>query len=522
MIVDNLILTVVTFLPTLGALLLLAVPPGNRQGIKLTALVTSIVTFIASLYLWFNFEPGTAAMQFEARETWIGALGISYHVGIDGISLLLILLTTLLTAIAILSAWNSVEDRLRGFMISILILETGMLGVFVSLDLFLFYIFWEVMLIPMYFLIGIWGGIRRIYAAIKFVLFTMFGSLLMLVAIVALVILNHQATGSYSFDLTSYYDLALTPSVQMWLFAAFALAFLIKVPIFPFHTWLPDAHVQAPTAGSVILAGVLLKMGTYGFLRYCIPMFPNAFEAFIPTIAVLALIGIIYGALVAMVQKDVKSLVAFSSVAHMGFVMIGMVAMNQQGLEGSILQMLNHGISTGALFLIVGMIYERRHTRMISDFGGIFKVMPAYATIFMIITLSSIGLPGTNGFVGEFLILLGTFKMNITYAVIATFGIVLAAAYMLWMFQRVVWGKVENPENHNLKDMSTREWVVVAPLVLLVFWIGIYPKPFFKAMEPSVLNLMDEAKAKKIKISQQYELSEKAAWVTTPETEGSY
>ncbi len=419
-------------------------------------------------------------MQFAVRTPWIPGLGISYHLGVDGISVLLILLTTILTPIAVLSSWNSVEHRLKGFMISLLVLETGMLGVFVSLDLFLFYLFWEVMLIPMYFLIGIWGGINRIYAAIKFVLFTMFGSLLMLVAIVALVILNYQATGLYSFELAQYYNLAISPTAQSWLFAAFALAFLIKVPIFPFHTWLPDAHVQAPTAGSVILAGVLLKMGTYGFLRYCIPMFPNAFDSYVPIIAVLSLIGIIYGALVAMVQKDVKSLVAFSSVAHMGFVMIGMVALNDQGVQGSVLQMLNHGISTGALFLIVGMIYERRHTRMIEDFGGIFKVMPIYATFFMIVTLSSIGLPGTNGFVGEFLILIGTFKFNVTYAVIATFGIVLAAAYMLWMFQRVVWGKLENPANEKLVDINVREWVVLTPLVILIFWIGLYPKTFLE------------------------------------------
>lgn len=417
---DELILTIVTFFPTLGALILMLVPSSRRREIKWVALGTSVLNFIFSLHLWFQFTPNSAAMQFVVKKSWIAPLGINYHLGVDGISVPLILLTTLLSAIAILSAWNAVHDRLRGFMISLLILETGMIGVFVSLDLFLFYVFWEMMLVPMYFLIGVWGGINRIYAAIKFVLFTMFGSLLMLVAIVALVILNYQATGAYSFDLTSYYNLDLAPSTQVWLFVAFALAFLIKVPVFPFHTWLPDAHVQAPTAGSVILAGVLLKMGTYGFLRYCIPMFPNAFDTYIPTIAVLALIGIIYGAMVAMVQKDVKSLVAFSSVAHMGFVMLGMVAMNLQGLQGSILQMLNHGISTGALFLIVGMIYERRHTRMIADFGGLFKSMPVFATFFMIVTLSSIGLPGTNGFVGEFLILLGAFKMNITYAVIAT------------------------------------------------------------------------------------------------------
>ncbi|MCX6830813.1 MAG: NADH-quinone oxidoreductase subunit M, partial [candidate division Zixibacteria bacterium] len=342
------ILTIVTFLPTVGALILLFLREEMKQAIKVTAFVTALITFLISTYLYFNFQPDTAAMQFVINKPWIRALGVNYHLGVDGISLFLVLLTTLLTAISILSSWTSVGDRVKGFMVSLLILETGMLGVFVSLDLFLFYIFWEVMLIPMYFLIGIWGGINRIYAAIKFVLFTMFGSLLMLVAIVALYVIRYKATGIWSFDLLSYYDLRIPLGAQNWLFIAFALAFLIKVPMFPFHTWLPDAHVQAPTAGSVILAGVLLKMGTYGFLRYCIPMFPNAFDTFMPLLAVLALIGIIYGALVAMVQKDVKSLVAFSSVAHMGFVMIGMFALNMIGLQGSILQMLNHGISTGA------------------------------------------------------------------------------------------------------------------------------------------------------------------------------
>ncbi len=499
---DQYILTIVTFLPLAGAILLTLFKEQAAGAIRSTAFFVALVNFVISLYLYFNFDPSTAAMQFEVNQSWIPALGVSYHIGIDGISLFLILLTTLLSAIAILSAFTAVSDRVKGFMISLLILETGMIGVFVSLDLFVFYVFWEVMLIPMYFLIGIWGGVNRIYAAIKFVLFTMFGSLLMLVAIVALLLINHQATGIYTFDLSAYYNLNLPISVQFWLFLAFGLAFIIKVPMFPFHTWLPDAHVQAPTAGSVILAGVLLKMGTYGFLRYCLPMFPNAFETFTPILAVLALIGIIYGALVAMVQKDVKSLVAFSSVAHMGFVMLGMLALNIQGLQGSLLQMLNHGISTGALFLLVGMIYERRHTRMIKDFGGIFTVMPIFATFFMVVMLSSIGLPGTNGFTGEFLILLGTFKMNTTYAVIATSGVIFAACYMLWMYQRVMFGKCDNPENQKLKDINWRERLVLVPLVVLIFWIGLYPSTFLKPMEPSLNNLIEQVQQKKELISQ--------------------
>jgi NADH-quinone oxidoreductase subunit M len=403
----------------------------------------------------------------------------------------LIMLTTILTVLCVLSSWNSVERNVKGYYISMLLLTTGMIGVFCALDLFLFYVFWEVMLIPMYFIIGIWGGPNRVYAAIKFVLFTMFGSLLMLVAILYLYFAQHGFSGEYSFDLLKIMQMPIAYNVQLWLFGAFALAFAIKVPLFPFHTWLPDAHVQAPTAGSVILAGVLLKMGTYGFVRFCLPLFPEATIAYLPYISVLAIIAIIYGALVAMVQRDVKSLVAFSSVSHMGFVMLGMFALNMQGLQGSVIQMLNHGISTGALFLIVGMIYERRHTRMIDDFGGLAKVMPRFAAFFMIITLSSIGLPFTNGFVGEFLILLGTFKSHPTYAIIAATGVILAACYMLWMYQRVIFGKVTKPENERLKDLSVREKVILTPLVVLVFWIGIYPKPFLDRVEPAVRQILE-------------------------------
>ncbi len=486
---ENIILTLI-FFPTLGALLLLIIPGDRKDSIKGITLIISFVTMILSFWLYAMFETHGLGMQMEVNIPWIESMGVGYHLGIDGISLLLIVLTTVLTLLAVLASWHSIHHNLKGYYFSILILMTGMIGVFCSLDLFLFYVFWEVMLIPMYFIIGIWGGVRRVYAAIKFVLFTMFGSLLMLVGILYLLYQYQAFSGEYTFDILKLYHTPLTFIEQMWLFAAFALAFAIKVPLFPFHTWLPDAHVEAPTAGSVILAGVLLKMGTYGFLRICFPMFPDATITFLPYISVLALIAIIYGALVAMVQKDVKSLVAFSSVSHMGFIMLGMFALNIQGLQGSVLQMLNHGISTGALFLMVGMIYERRHTRLISEFGGLAKVMPLFSTLFLIVTLSSIGLPLTNGFVGEFLILLGLFDANKVYAIIASSGVVLSACYMLWMFQRVVFGKITNPENEKLVDLTLREKLVMFPLIILIFWIGIYPKPFLEKIEPAANMVM--------------------------------
>lgn len=492
------ILTLVTFFPIVGAVLIALVPAGRADTIKGTALLVSFVTMLVSFALYALFDPVASGMQFEVNVPWVSALGISYHMGIDGIALLLILLTTILTVICVLASWNSVSHGLKGFYASLLILTSGMIGVFCALDLVLFYIFWEVMLIPMYFLIGLWGGPQRVYAAFKFVLFTMFGSLLMLVAILYLYFAHAQWSGIYSFDLLQISHLPIPYQHQLWLFGAFALAFAIKVPLFPLHTWLPDAHVQAPTVGSVILAGVLLKMGTYGFLRYCFPLFPQATLAYLPYISVLAVIAIIYGALVAMVQRDVKSLVAFSSVSHMGFVMLGMFAFNTQGMQGAVIQMINHGISTGALFLIVGMLYERRHTRMIEDFGGLSKVMPVYATFFMIVTLSSIGLPLTNGFVGEFLILLGAWKANPWYAVPAATGVILAACYMLWMFQRVMFGKLTNPENEKLRDLSVRERVVLIPLVVLIFWIGIYPKPFLDRIEPAVKQIIEHVQPERI------------------------
>jgi len=484
------ILTLLTFFPLLGAAALALMPAASRDRIKSVALLIAIGTMLISFALYAMFDPIASGMQFEINVPWVKSFGIQYHVGIDGISLLLIVLTTVLTVLAILSSWNSITEGVKGYYISLLLLTTGMLGVFVALDLFLFYVFWEVMLIPMYFIIGVWGGPRRVYAAIKFVLFTMFGSLLMLVAILYIVFAYQAWAGEYSFDILKLMQMPLGYHEQLWLFAAFALAFAIKVPLFPFHTWLPDAHVQAPTAGSVILAGVLLKMGTYGFVRICLPMFPEGTYAFLPYICILSLIAIVYGALVAMVQKDVKSLVAFSSVSHMGFVMLGMFALNVQGLEGSIMQMINHGVSTGALFLLVGMIYERRHTRLIEDFGGIAKVMPVFAAVFMIVTLSSIGLPLTNGFIGEFLIMAGAFKANLWYGVVAVTGVILSACYMLWMYQRVMYGKVTKPENEKLKDINWRERIILIPLVLLIFWIGVYPKPFFDRIEPAVRQVL--------------------------------
>ncbi len=491
------ILTVVTFLPIIGAIIILFIDKENTPALRVVALVFSMIEFIFSLPLFFLFNNGTHEMQFQEVLPWIESYGISYHLGIDGISLLLVLLTTFLTVLCVLSAFSAIQERVKEFMISFLLLETGMVGALVALDLVLFYIFWEVMLVPMYLLIGVWGDPkRRVYAAIKFFLYTMAGSVLMLIAILALYFIHGNATGNYTFDLLELYKFGVPVGLQYWLFAAFALAFAIKVPMFPFHTWLPDAHTEAPTAGSVILAGVLLKMGTYGFIRFAIPLFPNAAMKFLPLISILALIGIIYGALVSMMQDDLKRLVAFSSVSHLGYVMLGMFAFNMQGVQGSVYQMLNHGISTGALFLIVGIIYERRHTRMIADFGGLSKVMPIYAAIFMIVTLSSIGLPGTNGFVGEFLILLGAFKAKTIYGVLGATGVVLGAAYMLWMFQRVMFGEIKNPENLKLRDLNIREIAYMVPMVIMIFLMGIYPKIFFQKMDVTVEHFLRDLKSK--------------------------
>jgi NADH-quinone oxidoreductase subunit M len=486
-------LNLVVFLPLIAAVLLAFVPKDQHGLIKWGAFGAAFVTFLASLGLLAEFKvERNEEFQLLTAVPWIPQFGVQYKVGVDGISLVLVLLTTLLSAIAILSSFESVRERIREYYVFLLVLETGMLGVFVSLDLVLFYVFWEAMLIPMYFLIGIWGGPRRAYATIKFVLYTLVGSLLMLVAIIWLFAASGQGGQEATFDLVRLTDplgpvaqsTALDVKARLWLFLAFAAAFAIKVPMWPFHTWLPDAHVEAPTAGSVILAGVLLKMGTYGFLRFCIPLFPDMALQTAPWFLALSVIGIIYGALVAYVQQDVKRLVAYSSVSHLGFCVLGLFAFTREGVTGSVLQMVNHGLSTGALFLLIGMIYERRHTREISEFGGLWKAIPIFGFFLLISMLSSVGLPGLNGFVGEFLILLGTWgppgspPTNQWAAVLGATGVILGAVYLLWMFQRMMQGPLDNPENKKLQDLGFREVMTLLPLVVLMVWIGVKPTSF--------------------------------------------
>jgi NADH-quinone oxidoreductase subunit M len=488
------LLTVIVLLPIAGVFAIALVGDRNEALIQKMALGVSLLVFAATLLVWWRFDSSSADFQFLERHAWIPAFGIDYSVGIDGISLFLIVLTGFLTPLALLSSWESVHDRVKAFCMCLLALESAMLGVFVSLDLFLFYVFWDAMLIPMYFLIGIWGYDRRVYAALKFILYTMTGSVLMLIAIVALAYYHNDVAGAPSFDLLKLYALQVPEWLQFWGFLAFAIAFAIKVPLFPFHTWLPDAHVQAPTAGSVILAGVLLKMGTYGFVRFAFPLFPDAALYFAPYIAVAAVVGIIYGALVAMVQPDLKKLVAYSSVSHLGFVALGIAAMNVQGVQGAVYQMLNHGVSTGALFLVVGMLSDRRHTRLISEFGGLKRVLPRLSAAFLIVTLASIGLPGLNGFVGELLILLGAFRWNPRFAAVAACGVLLSAVYMLWMFQRVNYGPVTHEENEHLPDLSVRERCTLWPAVVMTIVMGVAPMWFLKPMEPSVVRLVDQVR----------------------------
>jgi len=493
------ILTYILFSPLIGILLLFFVNKEKKSLIKYIGIATSLVTFALSLVVYVGFDSANTHMQFVEQYPWIAGLDISYYIGVDGLSLLLIVLTTFLTPISLIASWESITDRLKEYVAFMLLLEVGMIGVFVAIDLFLFYVFWEAMLIPMYFIIGIWGGKERIYAAVKFFIYTMAGSLLMLIAILWL---GYYAStlpdGYFTTNLQKLYQIApsIPMNIQLWMFAAFALSFAIKVPLFPLHTWLPDAHVQAPTAGSVILAGVLLKMGTYGLLRFCLPLFPQASFAFTPLMAILSVIGIVYGALVAMVQTDVKKLVAYSSVSHLGFVVLGIFSMTEEGIQGAIIQMINHGLSTGALFLLVGMIYDRRHTREIAQFGGLAKVMPVFTTIFMIVTFSSIGLPGLNGFVGEFLILLGSFNSaflgTYTYTVIAATGVIFSAVYMLWMCQRVFFGKITHDENKSLTDLNKREIGLLIPVLLFIVWIGVYPSTFLKSSAASTKQVVTQ------------------------------
>jgi NADH-quinone oxidoreductase subunit M len=480
-------------------LLLIPNRDGSRDGlIRTAAFAVSMVAFAITLLLWAGFDSSASApaFQFVERSSWIPQFGIEYYVGIDGLSLMLLVLTGFLTPVSLLSSWQSVKKKVKEFSIFMLLLEASMIGVFCALDIFLFYIFWDFVLIPMYFLIGIWGYDQRVYAAIKFILYTMAGSVLMLVAIIGLSWVHQSVTGDYSFDLLRLYELSIPPETQRWFFLAFTLAFIIKVPLFPFHTWLPDAHVQAPTPGSVILAGVMLKMGGYGLIRLAFPLFPEAALYYAPLLAALAVVAIVYGALVAMVQPDMKKLVAYSSVSHMGFVILGIAAANLQGIQGASYQMLAHGVSTGALFCIVGMLSDRRHTRLISEFGGLKTAVPRLTAVMLIITLSSIGLPGMNGFIGEFLIMLGAFKWDPRFVVVAALGVILSAVYMLWMFQRVFNGKITNDHNKALPDLSFREWAIVGPLAAAAIAMGVVPNVFLKPMEPAVQRIVDRVQSR--------------------------
>jgi NADH-quinone oxidoreductase subunit M len=487
---DQHLLSWIIFLPVVGVVALMVVPRLSNAASRGIAMIVLLADFVLSLRLLQGFE-AVAGMQFVERVDWLPAYGISYWLGVDGISLWLVLLTTFLGPIIVLSTYSAVVERVREFMIFFLLLQTAMLGTFCAQDLVLFYVFWEAVLLPMALMIGIWGGQRRIYASVKFVLYTMVGSVLMLAGVLYL----YGQAGSFSIE--AIRQLTLSATEQAWLFAAFTLAFAIKVPVFPLHTWLPDAHVEAPTAGSVVLAGVMLKMGTYGLIRFSIPLFPLAVERFAPVLAILAVIGIIYGALVAMVQKDVKKLVAYSSVSHLGFVVLGLFAMTAESVAGAIYVMLAHGLSTGALFLLVGVIYERRHTRMISDFGGLAHVLPLFTVCFMIATLASVGLPGMSGFIGEFLVLLGAFNsMSLEsaqiFAALGATGVIFGAVYMLWMVQRVFFGPVTHEENKGLKDMNLREMMVMIPLIILMFWMGVYPKPWLSRMEPAIEQMLQQ------------------------------
>ncbi len=486
------LLSIVLCTPLVGLLVLLVIPSENRSLLRIWANVAAFAGFLVSLPLVFRFNSSASGFQFVERADWIPSLGVHYAIGIDGISLLLVMLSTVIGLIAVLCSWVSVETRVKGYYAMFLLLQVGIIGVFVSLDAFLFYVFWELVLIPMYFIIGLWGGPRRLYAAIKFFLFTLVGSVLMLLGLLALYYLHLQQFGYYSFEISELMKLNLPLATQQWIFWALFFGFAVKVPMFPLHTWLPDAHVEAPTGGSVVLASVMLKMGTYGFMRFSLPLLPQASadRMIVQIIAVLSIIAILYGALVSLVQQDWKKLVAYSSVSHMGFCTLGIFALNANGLVGSVIQQVSHGITTGLLFLLVGMVYERRHTREIGNFGGLAQVMPKFAVAFAIAMFASAGLPLLSGFVGEFTILQGAFQANRTWAVWAVFGVVLAAAYLLWLYQRTMLGKITHDENRLLRDLSWREGAVLLPLIAWTFWIGIYPKPYFDILAKPVAEIV--------------------------------
>ncbi|SPE42414.1 NADH:ubiquinone oxidoreductase, membrane subunit M [Candidatus Sulfopaludibacter sp. SbA3] len=493
---DQHLLSIILFTPLAGLLVLLLLPSKSKDLIRIWANLASFAGFLISLPLLSRFQVGTPGFQFEEKFDWIPTLGAHYHIGIDGISLLLVMLTTLMGFIATLCSWNGIQDRLKEYYAMFLLLQTGMLGVFLSLDFFLFYIFWELVLVPMYFIIGVWGGPRKLYAAIKFFLYTLAGSVLMLLGILMLYFRHAEQFGNYSFEISELMRVTLPLSTQQVVFWAFFLGFAIKVPMFPFHTWLPDAHVEAPTAGSVILAAVLLKMGTYGFLRFSLPLLPNASSdrTIVQILAVLSIIGIIYGALVCLMQQDWKKLVAYSSVSHLGFCTLGIFSLNPNGIAGSVIQQVNHGISTGMLFMVIGIVYERRHTRLISEYGGLAHVMPRFAIIFAIAMLSSAGLPLLNGFIGEFTILQGAFEANRVWAAFAVTGVILGAAYLLWLYQRTMLGQVTNGKNLTLHDLSFREMAMFVPLIAWAIWIGVYPKPYFEILQRPVAEIVERVR----------------------------
>jgi len=493
---DQHLLTIVLMTPLAGLLILLLIPSGNKGLIRVWANVAALAGFFVSLPLVWNFRKGVPGFQFEERADWIPTLGVHYHLGLDGISLLLVMLTTLMGFVAILCSWSAIQDRVKEYYAMFLLLQTGMLGVFLSLDFFLFYVFWELVLVPMYFIIGVWGGPRKLYAAIKFFLYTLAGSVLMLLGILVLYFQHYSQFHFYSFEISELMKVSLPLATQQVVFWAFFLGFAIKVPMFPFHTWLPDAHVEAPTAGSVILAAVLLKMGTYGFLRFSLPLLPKASadQVIVQILAVLSIIGIIYGALVSLMQADWKKLIAYSSVSHLGFCTLGIFSLNPNGIAGSVLQQINHGISTGMLFLVIGVIYERRHTREISEYGGLAHVMPKFAVIFAFAMLSSAGLPLLNGFIGEFTILQGAFEANRIWAAFAVSGLILGAAYLLWLYQRTMLGQVTNGKNLTIPDMNLRELAVFAPLIVWSVWIGIYPKPYFDILQQPVTEIVQRVR----------------------------